>query len=1217
MSSPTPLPVHANDGPLTAGHRDASASSSASKSSATKEAIIAAIQQHREQSSNPYRQDRAQPEESLSRVSSREAESELSVRLKKPARAVFEDLPTAHLSITSRLARTKNRTPSNKLLAAEDDDNAIPLQDLHSAKHPRDTSFFRNLPLPPSPAVIYDERHGNDDYQDDYITIEKGGRTESPIQPDSMLASITNAFASMSSPLTRETPPAEAPASFWPRDSLELDENTKRRSATRIKRQNGNDKLFPSTPFCQVSKQKGHADNNTRSSMPYFPDDNSIYHSNLGGAPSGSAAPRSRDRGSGGQLAGHQHGQGGELSHPPHQYPEFQLSPTPLEQNLTLPQLPRTRNGYNPGSSLHEGSTIGNIYKQYGHSDTREEFDNEEGNESPNLEPLAPAYVNHQTSNRVNSSSSSSNGRLKNSAPRPRKQRRAERLMAKPLGKPPVFALPTLPNDTDTGATPSSSRGIGHSSSYGDSQKLLEIPQDSNPTKIKTAMSRSDRRQGLLSPQPFPEFRDPHYMSAPRQNENNPFLAKHGPQLAISPADNTQSVYDDGPSYDYAMVDRLPLERDVSKALRRASGFSAYSDGSTALERLGEQAGIFPSKSIENLRRQNVEDTPPSDSEEVGDQANGFYHQSAIPLNWTSRQQNVVRVPINHNGSFPDSPPESSADNSHFAPTNPTPEDDLNDWETVGESAFGFDCRNSNDDGFIGGRIHRAGSSIADTSEEGTRSLHIPQIDEFSSTLRITQHPGAIHYFGDYRQRELKKTKIPVFFPVFGEHKVNGYLADSTRIRPPLNPFNYAPPPLDQKHANPFTSPPPEVMPPSRARRSRLQRRSGLSRRQTRIQANQVPSSLTTLQSEQHEESKQNRVTESAMKRISASERGSRMFDWMENFGGPGPAINLQPKFLDADTPDRPTSWQHVMNLANQSDGTGYNQDGSLEYSEDITGGASGNTTMHAQRQVDDIFAGYGTPAGKVSIKKGRDRSKFIKGPPGAFYQGLRSKKNSRRESWSERQRAARVPSRRCNTFPTSALRPLSLVADKRSRTPPNPLERRPSENSHPNEFVYRSPLAPPKRDSWKQMYTNSQLEGIQAAASADGVYDTQIPTLAGRLRDSAPEGSRRHLYETPRLTSDRRNDSIQTVYEGYAQRKKTISIVVLFLCNFFPPMLILYGCGYLDCIMDWWTGSCFLTFGSPQKRWAKIMLIIWGVAIVLGLVASLVFWFKGLNNHS
>jgi len=274
---------------------------------------------------------------------------------------------------------------------------------------------------------------------------------------------------------------------------------------------------------------------------------------------------------------------------------------------------------------LYEGSTIDNIYKQDVRSDALEDVADQEENQSPNLEPLAPAYVKHQTSNRVASSSSWSNSRHDNPALCTRKQRREERIAAKVLGKPPVFALPILPNDTDTGTTPSSPRGIAQLSSQNNSQKHRGISQELNPKNIKTAMNSSDCRQGLLSPQPFSEFRNPQHMHAPRQSENNPFRTKHGPQLVISPAGDAQYVYDEGPSYDYAMVDRLSPERDISKALRRASGFSTYSDGSTTLERFG-QAGIFTSKTIENLRRQNVEDTPPSDSEHPSDLANGFYH---------------------------------------------------------------------------------------------------------------------------------------------------------------------------------------------------------------------------------------------------------------------------------------------------------------------------------------------------------------------------------------------------------------------------------------------------------------------------------------------------------------------------------------------------------------------------------------------------------------
>ena len=59
---------------------------------------------------------------------------------------------------------------------------------------------------------------------------------------------------------------------------------------------------------------------------------------------------------------------------------------------------------------------------------------------------------------------------------------------------------------------------------------------------------------------------------------------------------------------------------------------------------------------------------------------------------------------------------------------------------------------------------HRAGSSIADTSDEGTLSTYIPEISEYGSTERIAQHPGTVEYCGDYRQRDLKKTNIQSSF---------------------------------------------------------------------------------------------------------------------------------------------------------------------------------------------------------------------------------------------------------------------------------------------------------------------------------------------------------------------------------------------------------------------------------------------------------------------
>jgi hypothetical protein len=92
--------------------------------------------------------------------------------------------------------------------------------------------------------------------------------------------------------------------------------------------------------------------------------------------------------------------------------------------------------------------------------------------------------------------------------------------------------------------------------------------------------------------------------------------------------------------------------------------------------------------------------------------------------------------------------------------------DEPNDWETVGESVIERPPATD----FLGGTVGRAGSSIANHSD----ATSARDFDSFVSYDRITQHPGNNQYFGDYRQRDLKKTNIPVFLPVFREHKVNG-----------------------------------------------------------------------------------------------------------------------------------------------------------------------------------------------------------------------------------------------------------------------------------------------------------------------------------------------------------------------------------------------------------------------------------------------------------
>jgi hypothetical protein len=120
--------------------------------------------------------------------------------------------------------------------------------------------------------------------------------------------------------------------------------------------------------------------------------------------------------------------------------------------------------------------------------------------------------------------------------------------------------------------------------------------------------------------------------------------------------------------------DRLPLEKEVSRALRRASGYSAFSVGSISTnpqDRHDDQPSEASTyRAIKSLLRRNIEITPPSDTDSTRDdtgrkraQSGAFYDENAVQSTIVSKkqQQTVVRVPINHS-SYTDTPPASPPD---------------------------------------------------------------------------------------------------------------------------------------------------------------------------------------------------------------------------------------------------------------------------------------------------------------------------------------------------------------------------------------------------------------------------------------------------------------------------------------------------------------------------------------------------------------------------
>jgi hypothetical protein len=1167
-------------------------------------------------SKNPYRQAFSANTSSQSLTQ----EAEQAGRKYAPARTVFDDLRTAHSSITSGSARSGLRHTSNT--SELHDENSIPLQDMEPTDPHESSSSLLDLPHPPLPAALSSNRLNSrsDSEQclvttDDNAALKQRSRLKPPLQPTgptqggSFFASIKNALASISSPLTRDGgSEIQLPtASHWRTNSTRSNSGV-RRSSLQVDKGFSRPRANTSSPKEAHLSGLGRSRTVTGGTRYFTP---SEKHSSR----SGSLPPSNSSNGTERNIPDHGAGsddyftlQNEHFAVQDERHLQNVESPTGRKQSESLPRQ------ISNVSSLPEGSTVGNIYKHYVRSDGIDDISEVEGSDNGlSSHTGSPGYLNRYPS----ASGFPSSPPAKLSALNARKQQRIHRSSSNGQGQPPKFKLPEPPSSSAVRhITPSTPQALGYSSSYGDSKKLLEITQPSNSTNL----SRSDDRSYPRTDYTLSEIGESSEPSLPVLNSNNPFKIDRDPAILISSPDTSSAVvpYDDL-RIRFSLMDRLPLEREVSNALRRASGCSSYSNGSISTTALGRYEG-FPSetstyKAIRSLIKKNETKAPLNLENGSHDrritQAQAFYDQQAIPSNWVSTQQhNVVRVPINHNGSFPNSPPDSPPGQIETPIENRRrSEDTNNDWETVGDSIpigrYEFDM--------LGGTVGVTGSSIANTSDPGTTSPYVAELHEFSSTARIAQHPGNIQYSGDYRQRDLKRTHIPIFLPVFREHKVNGYLSDSNRIRPAPNPFYETLAPLKNPHTNPFRSSPPKVVPIRRV----VEPTDTTSHQRSR-NGSRFPILLAITQS-----SDGDNVDIQPMRTAKPVSKDPRSSDWMDDFGDPGPAINPQDDpFLETSSPDRPTSWQHVMTFGRGDSVPGYNADGSRTKTTKSGGhpGASSSSYLDSSivewqdKSQKDGSVETRTYGGR-DLTHARDRKPLVKGPPGAFYQGVRSKLSSspnKKAGRSSRDGTARTQgARRSSTkedYPTNTLRPISLLCTHRPVTPTNQVTKDANENERlENDFVYRSPLAPPKSNTWQQLYNPVQLKNFRELAKADGLFSSQKSIGAG-IRDSIMGiSAQRHLFEAPRLGVWSRNDSART---DLVERKKRISSCLLALSAVFPPILVLYATGCLDGLMVWWTDGECSGLGKKHKKAALFLMYLWGIAIFFGLVSFLVYWF-------
>jgi hypothetical protein len=663
-------------------------------------------------------------------------------------------------------------------------------------------------------------------------------------------------------------------------------------------------------------------------------------------------------------------------------------------------------------------------------------------------------------------------------------------------------------SDSDEEEIPRSHPGIHQRTQHLTKGHVSQPPRYNIPRLPNNGLTRSDARNDLASEDSCSNSLNLTSREVSGKNTNNPFRIRRN-------RNSTRFALDEGSSSSENGQARQPLEHDIMQ-LRHRSDYSTYSTDSLQTN-LQDTLSAGPSRHTQGAQLQlerNLSEVVSVD-EETRRLAEPvlFYNQASIDPNWNMNDDNnglrvPIRKPTRHGNSKRHDLGASRDADSNL-------EGDQDDWETVVTEPADHEAVYRR--GFGGRTIGQTESSIVDNSENGTFSTR-QEVSGFSSTDRIVQHPGEIHYHGDYRQLDLKNTKVPVMAPKYGAHRINGYAADSMRIRQPY-PYYMSPSPLATTHRNPFNSQPPEVMSP------KVRQPTGMPkphRGKNHFPPSSKASSVMTDSSEAFPRArilqpKPARTTESKARTNVRAEVGS-LFSTQSSL------------FVGHDGQNQRSSWDHITTFANGGSVPGYNHDGSRT---NPYNGLPDSSEYQMSRTQADGFT-------EVSLHGGRNPN----------FEDRPTNKTSRRHSGKDPR----------------------------------------------NYFAYRSPLAPPQRDSCRALYTKSQLGRIDFAGETAGMSRAARHSQfdLGFERRTAFGGLRQ------RQTYDLKDAS---------RRRRKISNVCLGLCNLFPPLLILYATGNLDVIIFWWSKAEFARFKARQKRWAWYLVGVWASILIVILVIFLIVW--------
>lgn len=1083
-------------------------------------------------------------------------------RKNTPIRPVYDDFATAHSSITSRSANGRSRDVSYKSPKEQTGlvDRGRPLprrvhKSLRRQKKPPENEAL-TLPVPVKESHHRPVFEFDLDISDARFTSSRRHKTKSSLDhspsmvtqrrasASPFLDSLKKAIGGKSSSVAKSFQNCLSLSFEWPRDSMELSVLARRADKpTRNEQEDGHgDTRSPQKPG-----------NTGLPDLPFYLEDPFVYEA--GHVLSFGGNQHDRESSDFQDNTGSGHGQ----SHNEPTVYETLETPNYFHGSITLAIESKGT------SSIREGSTADNIVKQYATNngvwdislDSNDEDSEEDGGyfyqsqtqkrERNGIFVHSPSGDEHDIER-----SNKSQGDIKRERPF-----WAFKLVDS-SGKAPRTRLSQILSLADQQTLKSTSEGLGQSLSYGDTRDLLEITQRS---QWVTATGPTDTCHGKVpqTGRATPSNTNP-FRSGPNQNLVVPSIAatdsfpncQLSQKLATDVSDSTESLVG---------IPLLALERDISRALRHISTFSnlsletsAHYQGDSGCQSSTDSSGLL---SFMGKQNQHVLEPPKLATR-------GFYHESAIHQTWLDSQHiERVRIPIRRNVSASSLPRSHSA--SHTTDEfNLGKSDGLEQNETEWETVV---------DGVIS-RAKTAGSSLANNSSAGNISPILYEHNDFSSTDRIVQHPARIDYPHDYRHREIKEGKFPILLPSYLPHTVNGFPANSYRS---LNPFRqssgdfYQPlPPLSRSHTNPFRSPPPEVI------------------------TNKLECSNTMY----HDGFLIDPPPKVKLATPSQEARGIHSDQWMDEFGDPGPAI-------------RPTSPTPILRATNHSIHTLSDSYSGLKLIGSSFADASSsalNTIIHELENLREVqkwrisrsshAARYTDSAPPLA----RERATFIKGPPGAFYQGVRSRSGPQRNGLSlDRKGVAVLPQRKAvQRYPTNQMRPLSLLQDQRAELTAGGDESRPGGRLN-NNFLHRSPLAPIKSSSWCDLYTKEQLSSMHTDAKNDGI--TNLEHIPWRYSHPAfgeagkTDGSWKRTWSPHLRPWPRDNSSIRT---DVSSQKIKISSLIFGLCCLFPPMLVLYGVGYLDNMMLWITEGEISSFSKAHKKAALQVACFFIIAILI-----------------